>query len=257
MSDVPRQPPPKKEVALALLEESSMFIHLDPRRPDVLVPRTFMGQPQLVLQVGLNMAIPIPDLKIDDGGLSCTLSFNRSPFWCRIPWTAIYALVGEDGRGGVWPDDVPPEIQQQKPSAPPKGAAAKKARPKLTAVGARARDESDKTAGPRALSAVPGARRRPSHQPPSDDGIVEAEPVRVPLSAVPSHDGTRAHDGGSGSAPPGHDGGRAPKPPGAHDGDSASGSPDGDDEQATRPDQPPPGSKKPKREIPPYLRVIK
>ena len=97
MSDAPRQPPPKKEVALALLEESSMFIHLDPRRPDVLVPKGFMGQPQLVLQVGLNMAIPIPDLKVDDHGISCTLSFNRSAFWCRIPWSAIYALVGEDG----------------------------------------------------------------------------------------------------------------------------------------------------------------
>ena len=60
-----------------------MFIHLDPRRPDVLVPKGFMGQPQLVLQVGLNMAIPIPDLKIDEGGISCTLSFNRAPFWCR------------------------------------------------------------------------------------------------------------------------------------------------------------------------------
>ena len=117
MSDAPRQPPPKKEVALALLEESSMFIHLDPRRADVLVPKGFMGQPQLVLQVGLNMAIPIPDLKVDEAGISCTLSFNRSPFWCRIPWSAVYALIDENGRGGVWAEDVPPEIQQQRPSS--------------------------------------------------------------------------------------------------------------------------------------------
>src|SRR3954471_12175868 len=66
MSDAPRQPPPKKEVALALLEGSSLFVHLDPRRPGVLVPKGFTGQHQLVLQVGLNMAIPIPDLKVDD-----------------------------------------------------------------------------------------------------------------------------------------------------------------------------------------------
>ncbi len=209
-----------------------MFIHLDPRRPDVLVPRGFMGQPQLVLQVGLNMAIPIPDLKIDEVGISCTLSFNRSPFWCRIPWTAIYALVGEDGRGGVWPDDVPPEIQQQKPGAPSKGTPGKKARPKLTAVGARTRDEGDKPAGPRSLSAVPSARRRPSHAPPSDDGIVEAEPVRPSLSAVPT-------------AP------AAASPP-------ASNPPDGDDaDHAEHTGHPNAGAKKAKREIPPYLRVIK
>jgi hypothetical protein len=250
MSDVPRQPPPKKEVALALLEESSMFIHLDPRRPDVLVPRGFMGQPQLVLQVGLNMAIPIPDLKLDEGGISCTLSFNRSPFWCRIPWTAIYALVGEDGRGGVWPDDVPPEIQQQKPSAAPKGGAGKKARPKLTAVGARSREEAEKPAadppaGPRALSAVPSARRQASRQPPADDGIVEAEPVR-PVASAPSSPSSQP----TAATPPTK---LHPKPAAltavpAHE--------EGGDEQADQPDHPS-TTKKPKREIPPYLRVIK
>src|SRR4051812_20192801 len=135
MSDAPRQPPPKKDVALALLEESSMFVHLDPRREGVSVPKWFTGQPQLVLQVGLNMAIPIPDLAVEDEGISCTLSFNRAPFWCRIPWSAIYALVGEDGRGGVWADDVPPEIQLQKQTpAATKAPTSKKGRPKLAAV---------------------------------------------------------------------------------------------------------------------------
>src|SRR4051812_18126929 len=135
MSDAPRQPPPKKEVALALLEGPSLFVHLDPRKNGVLVPKWFTGQPQLVLQVGLNMAIPIPDLKVDDDGVSCTLSFNRAPFFCRLPWSAIYALVGEDGRGAIWQDDVPPEVavQMQKQQTQ-KGPVAKKPRAKLAAV---------------------------------------------------------------------------------------------------------------------------
>ena len=137
-----------------------MFIHLDPRRPDVLVPRGFMGQPQLVLQVGLNMAIPIPDLKIDDACISCTLSFNRVPFWCRIPWSAVYALIDENGRGGVWADDVPAEIQQQKPGSAPPKAAGKKPRPRLTVAGAaekpRPASAPPAALGPRrGLSAVP------------------------------------------------------------------------------------------------------
>src|SRR4051812_22478028 len=138
MSDAPRQPPPKKEVALALLEGPSLFVHLDPRRPGVLVPKWFTGQPQLVLQVGLNMAIPIPDLKVEEIGITCTLSFNRAPFWCRLPWQAIYALVGEDGRGMVWPDDVPHEVavqmQKQQQAAAPKQGQQKKPRAKLAAV---------------------------------------------------------------------------------------------------------------------------
>jgi stringent starvation protein B len=98
-------------VALALLQGPSLFIHLDPRKPEVLVPLHFKKQAQLVLQVGLNMAVPIPDLQVDDEGVSCTLSFNRNPFWCRLPWTAIYALVGDDKRGMIWPDEVPAEVE--------------------------------------------------------------------------------------------------------------------------------------------------
>jgi hypothetical protein len=84
-----------------------------------VVPPYFKKQPQLVLQIGLNMAIAIPDLKVDDEGVTCTLSFNRRPFWCRLPWTAIYALVGEaldgeDMKGMLWPDDVPAEIAAQR-----------------------------------------------------------------------------------------------------------------------------------------------
>ena len=56
--------PPKKEVALALLERSSVYVHLDPRQPPVVVPPWFKKQPQLVLQIGLNMPVPIPDLEV-------------------------------------------------------------------------------------------------------------------------------------------------------------------------------------------------
>jgi stringent starvation protein B len=105
--------PPKKDVALALLESSAVFVHLDPRDEQVRVPPWFKKQPQLVLQVGLNMPVPIPDLNLDEQGVSCTLSFNRTPHFCHVPWMAVYALVGEDGRGMVWPEDVPPEVAAQ------------------------------------------------------------------------------------------------------------------------------------------------
>jgi len=113
--------PPKKDVALALLEQASMYIHLDPRADTVQVPAWFKKQPQLVLQVGLNMAVPIPDLHVDEQGLSCTLSFNRAPFFCMIPWRAVFALVGEKGQAMVWAEDVPAEVaaQAQAQKAPP------------------------------------------------------------------------------------------------------------------------------------------
>jgi stringent starvation protein B len=127
--------PKKKDVALALLEQASVFIHLDPRKDGVQVPVGFKKQAQLVLQIGLNMVVKIPDLEVDDEGISCTLSFNRRPHYCHMPWGSIYALVDESGRGMVWPDDVPPEVvAQQREGAAKKSAATP--RPRLRAVDA-------------------------------------------------------------------------------------------------------------------------
>jgi stringent starvation protein B len=126
--------PKKKDVALALLEQASVFVHLDPRTDKVAVPAWLKRQPQLVLQIGLNMAIPIPDLEVDEAGLSCTLSFNRSPHHCQIPWGAVFALVGDNGRGMVWPDDVPPEVAAEAE----KQAKAAQAKAKLAPVPAPA-----------------------------------------------------------------------------------------------------------------------
>ena len=43
--------PPKKDVALALIERSSVFVYLDPRREGVVTPAGFKREPKLVLQV--------------------------------------------------------------------------------------------------------------------------------------------------------------------------------------------------------------
>ena|SRR5688500_5320138 len=145
--------PPKKDVALALLESSTVFVHLDPRADGVMVPPWFKKQPQLVLQIGLNMPVPIPDLSLDGDGVSCTLSFNRSPQFCNVPWKAIYALVGEDGRGMVWPDDVPPEVAAQTRVASGETKTKKKKKAHLRAVDAKAQPAPGKARARTAISA--------------------------------------------------------------------------------------------------------
>ncbi|OQX67923.1 MAG: hypothetical protein B6A08_12695 [Sorangiineae bacterium NIC37A_2] len=123
----PAQLPPKPDVALLLLQsQSSVYVHLDPRGPDVFVPAWFKNQPQLVLQVGMNMAVPIPDLNVGQTALSCTLSFNRRPEFCKIPWDAVYGLVGEDGRGMIWPDSIPPEVASAAKAAEAKSKESKR-----------------------------------------------------------------------------------------------------------------------------------
>lgn len=102
--------PAKRDVARALLLKGSIFVHLDPRVPGVCVPNDLKVQPQLVLQFGLDMLVPIPDMRVDKLGIHGTLSFQRSPCVTSIPWDAVFAVVGEDGRGMVWPKSMPKEI---------------------------------------------------------------------------------------------------------------------------------------------------
>ncbi len=104
--------PSKKEVLLEMLEKSSVLMHIDARREDVIVPRNLKTNPQLVLQLGLNLAIPIRDLDVADDGVKCTLSFNKAPFFCVLPYPAIFAMVADDGRAMVWPEDVPEIVQR-------------------------------------------------------------------------------------------------------------------------------------------------
>jgi stringent starvation protein B len=187
----PTQPlPPKKEVALALLERSSVFVHLDPRMQAVVVPPGFKKQPQLVLQVGLNMPVPIRDLHLDDEGMTCTLSFNRTPFFCVVPWTSVYAIVGcDDGRGMIWPEDVPPEVAQAQARATEETAGAKAELVK-PAISSERNGDAAKPKRPRkrpALGAVPDGNgeeavvaakaARPS-PPPAQRPRASAQPLR-------------------------------------------------------------------------------
>jgi stringent starvation protein B len=302
--------PPKKEVALALLERSSVHVHLDPRAPGVVVPAWFKKQPQLVLQIGLNMPVPIPDLRLDEEGMSCTLSFNRTPFYCVVPWSGVYAMVGDDGRGMVWPDDVPPEVATQAQGREGEGATTKRAGPRRVpgpaqpdraaatapaggepghdpqaggSAGTLARDEGEKLPPERAraakeLRSVEGegtpSKAKKSRKRRGEAGASEPEaPARPNLVAVPSAQTKRAPQAvpqraqrvapvpapGQGTVP-GHAQGGTPATP-VQTGTAASPPADGGRAvptprviQAER--RPRPGPR-PKRELPPYLRVVK
>lgn len=226
----PPRLPAKKDVALALLEQSTVFVHLDPRREEVRVPQWFKKEHQLVLQIGLNMAIPIRDLDVGDDALSCTLSFNRTPHFCRIPWSSVFALVGENGRGMVWPDDVPPEVAAQ--------AARQQAKekPKLHAVA-----EAPAEPTPPALEVTKsGKPRRPRKRPAKGAAATPAD-AATPAEATPPRAADeqrrrRARPAPALAAEPPPPEASPKAQPAARSGTSGAGS---------------------KRELPPYLRVIK
>lgn len=189
--------PPKREVAHALLMQGAVFVHLDPRAGDVFVPEWLKRQPQLVLQIGLSMPVPIRDLRVDDAGVFGTLSFNRSPFTCMVPWHAVFALVGDDGRGMVWPDSMPPEIAQEV-----EREAERAARGAITEAGDPAAKPQPKR--PRARALQPVARTRSREDGPrerEEDGPREEEAITVEAEAA-KHPGLRVIPGEAGRQHP-------------------------------------------------------
>jgi hypothetical protein len=220
----PTQPlPAKKDVALAFLERSSVYVHLDPRPASVIVPPRFKTQPKLILQVGLNMALPILDLRLDDEGIGCTLSFDRKPFFCVVPWASVFAMVGDDGRAMVWPDDVPAEVTLQ-PKEQPRVVAPREPREAASAEPPSGGGEvAEATKSKR-------SRKRPVLAAVSDSGG-QSGASKAPNKAVRSIEAPRAaHATASRPAV-------APAPP------------------TPRPTVG--GARKRRKDLPPYLRVVK
>lgn len=233
-----QQLPPKKEVALALLERSNVDVYLDPRAAGVVVPPQFRKEPRLILKIGLNMPVPIPDLRLDEESLSCTLSFSRTPFYCVVPWSSVFAMVGDDGRGMVWPDDVPQELAVRAgPQAVPDAAQARE-KPALAAVPPPAESTPSEGAPRRGKGRVReagtddvAAGSRPAGAKRSRKKKEAPRPVLVSVKPEAARDVAPAPEPTSLRKPP--------------------------PENAPPPSAGPPTSQRPKRELPPYLRVVK
>lgn len=101
--------PDKKARLLAALERGMTMVHLDARRPGVLVPDHLKKEPHLLLN--LSYRFSPPDLTVSEWGVRQTLTFGGSSFCVAVPWSALYALKShETNEFFMYPDDMPPEL---------------------------------------------------------------------------------------------------------------------------------------------------
>ena len=108
LNDDDNQERDKRGALEELLERGPVLVHVDARRPEVVVPTKLRDDPRLVLRFGYRLQPAIVDLVVDDAGLAGTLTFGGMPFFCRLPWSAVYAAVVEgEQRGMVWAEDIP------------------------------------------------------------------------------------------------------------------------------------------------------
>lgn len=107
--------PSKSEIAINWIGHGLLRVHLDPRPREVIVPGFLRNAHSIMLEVGLDLPKPIPDLKVDQEAVSGTLSFGSGlHMLCVVPWSAVYALSSPAlDLGRVWLSDAPPEVHRE------------------------------------------------------------------------------------------------------------------------------------------------
>ena len=152
--------PSKKQTFLQYLQRGVTMVHLDARRPGVIVPPQYAGDAHL--RLNLSYQYSIPDFEIDDRRIQATLSFSGAPFQCILPWESIFGITSHAGDGQVWPEDLPTEVMQtlSKPGRPPQPRAE---RPGLVAVPREPRPADRQAAEARDAGPSPGDSPRRPH----------------------------------------------------------------------------------------------
>jgi hypothetical protein len=101
-----------------LLELGSVLVAVDGRAVSGL-PVALRTLPQVQLRIGHDLTPPI-DLVTGVGGFSATLSFEGKPYDVKVPWSAVFVMVGEgdvERMTVAFPLDVP---KAEPINAPPK-----------------------------------------------------------------------------------------------------------------------------------------
>ncbi len=101
----------KKQRLLQALDRGITQIHLDARRPGVLVPEQYRGNHHLALN--LSYRYEPPDLTVTDWGIRETLSFSGRRFTVGVPWSAVYAVLSVVTQEVfMFAEDMPEELME-------------------------------------------------------------------------------------------------------------------------------------------------
>jgi stringent starvation protein B len=99
----------KRELLLMLLQQGTVMVHLDARREGVLVPGRFLSDPHL--RLNLDYSFHVPDFEIKDDRVVASLSFSQKPYYCELPFEAIWGMTSaKSGQTVIFPPSLPQEV---------------------------------------------------------------------------------------------------------------------------------------------------
>jgi len=98
----------KKSRLLGSLDLGMTMVHLDARRPGVIVPDDLR---KAHLALNLSYRFDPPDLAVSEWGVRSTLTFAGKRFTVGLPWSAIYGISSHvSGEFWMYPNDIPKEV---------------------------------------------------------------------------------------------------------------------------------------------------
>ena len=169
-----------------LLQDGVATLHLDARRPGVIVPPHLRSDEWLVLNYSYRFHLA--DFTFDDKGVRASLSFQGQAFPCTVPWPAVFAITNKDRtEGRLWREDMPASVRGRLGVA--------------DAAASADTGDDDRRPGPRVKQGrkpptpPASATKRPARD------LLEGEPREAPQAAA-ARLGLRVLDGGQpGNAP--------------------------------------------------------
>jgi stringent starvation protein B len=106
--DIP--PNEKRDALLRLMESGVAMVHLDARKPGVVVPAQHAKD--FHLRLNFSWRYKIGDLDIGGDKIVGTLSFSGRSFRCEVPWSAVFGITSAENIeiGEVYLKDLPDEL---------------------------------------------------------------------------------------------------------------------------------------------------
>lgn len=87
--------PSRKQIFESLISDDNVYVRFLVTYEGVDIPKELVAAAKkndemtIVFEYGMDMPIPITDLKVTDEGISATLSISRSPKKTFVPWDSI------------------------------------------------------------------------------------------------------------------------------------------------------------------------
>lgn len=96
--------------------KDNLYVSVNTSKLGVILPEFLYDSGNVALYIGLFLENPLKELNVNYEGIRAILSFNRQPFKCSIPWSAVWLMQVEgSGDGCVWRDDAPREDVELQP----------------------------------------------------------------------------------------------------------------------------------------------